>query len=196
MKTKPTITLPFFLLLSLSMSMGSPIYSQHKVEVATAGIGAIQQGNLSLWNKTVSPNPTFGFDIMAGYRYAFKNLPWSVGLTAGYKNLQLSGSVEGLTYQGQSSKVVTGLNFFYHPTERLRVSTGLGFENNRDFDEFRSQTTDNFRYSFSGEVLYRFWKNLGVFARYNQAISPLEDQYLLYNPAQQLALGLNYLLYE
>ncbi len=133
-----------------------------------------------------------------GYRAGlFLNYPvkkFDVRLGAGVKQLFFSGRYQTNNFTGNVSKFTANLSSLYRFGSSWKAGVAIDLENNRDFNEFRSKTSDLFRYNARVLVNYKISEQLFLNLDYCKALSPYEDYYLLTNPTDQITIGINYKL--
>lgn len=178
-----------FLILCL---LGLAGYSQSSFEVQASYVSAFQGGDIVIWDTPLETDLSHGLDIRAGYSYRIPKTKWAPIFQMGYRTLGFSGGGENLTYKGTTQKVTFALGTRYHLNEKWRVGAYLDAENNLDFTNFRTTTSDLLRYSVLLNVLYTTPYKVNVALGYASAFYPLQHLYLYNNPPHQIRLGLNY----
>ena len=64
--------------------------------------------------------------------------------------------------------------------------------NNRDFEDFRAQTSDNFKQTVSIELAYHLQGNWWITGGYEHLLGPNLGQYLITDPRYQFGIGVIY----
>jgi hypothetical protein len=110
----------------------------------------------------------------------------------GYKSLFSNGSTSSSTFQTNTKKLVINVGSIYHFKKSISTGLFLGLENNLDFDDFRGQTSDLFRYSLQGEINYDLNNRWSTTLQFYTSITPNSHHYFLSNPQHQLLVGLKF----
>ncbi|MFT4754992.1 MAG: hypothetical protein ACI9GM_000994 [Salibacteraceae bacterium] len=132
----------------------------------------------------------YQFNVSTGFQ--LKESPLEITTRIGMKHLVSNGSLENLTFSTETYKLSLGLGSIYHFESKVAIGALMTLENNLDFENFISQTSDLFRFSFQGEIYYPVFDRIDVSVLYSIALTPLSDHYLLINPQHQIAFGLKY----
>ncbi len=164
-------------------------FSQSRLELSLGGVAAFHDRTPEIHHQTAQPDFTGGFQVGALYGFRFRKSPWEAIGGAGFKQLRFSGKLGNSDYFGQTNKLVLNFGGRYWHRPFLGFSAGLQWENNRELEDFRTQTSDIFRTNATVQILYKTYGPLGFQLGYVRALSPLEDAYLIFNPANQLQLG-------
>ena len=171
------------------------IQAQSGIELYGGFLGAQNFKETHIWKEEVDENFTSGFELSAAYTHAIrKNSPLILVGQMGLKQLYFSGHSRSSEYLGNTSKLWISAGGRYMIDSIFSLGIHVHAENNRDFEDFRTQTSDNLRYSGSIQGIYWIYRRLGITIAYNGAIYPIADHYLIFNPAHQFKLGLNYKL--
>ncbi len=185
---RPALSLIGFFLLSI------PLNAQSNVEIGVSYAGGFNQRDLVVWNSRISPVFFTGFDLRSAYTYRFQALPFQAVGQIGYKQLRFSADQNAeIHYSGNTQKLSLAFGGRYL-IKNWNIGAYLDIENNRDFDVFRTQTSDLLRYAGVLEVLLRIKYSLGIQFAYSRALYPLQDHYLMLNPKHQFRLGINWTL--
>lgn len=148
----------------------------------------LPQHNLQLAEESFKTNIANGIGVDLMLSYHKEQSKFSIPLKLGAKYLAVKG--DGFNAHTTRFHGAVGVNFEIFKKFNGEVLVGL--ENNRDFSEFRSQTTDLFRYQLEFAASYQLSPKFGFAVQYIAAIYPLSDVYLFFNPRRQLAIGFNY----
>ena len=185
------IVLQFLILIPL---LASPnlLRGQADIEVEAGLLGAFNAKQTEIWGRTVHSDPSLGMYAKTGFSWYFEELKLQAAVLAGYHFLELNGEGEDLTYSGTTHRISFSTGLRYWLVKEWGLGTFLDIENNRDLEEWRTSTNDLLRYSLSVNVLYRLHASLKLVAGYRAPFYPMNEAYFLYNPAQQVWVGLNY----
>lgn len=168
--------------------------AQSNIEIAASYVGGLGEDEILIWNSSINPEFSSGFDLRGIYTYKIKPAPIQAVAQLGYKQLNFSGSGsdDNSSYKGVTKKLSFALGGRYLIDDRWVAGAYLDIENNLDFDDYRTQTTDLLRYAAIVEVIYRIKYDIGISVAYSRAFYPLQDHYLIFNPANQFRLGINW----
>lgn len=135
------------------------------------------------------------FDTKSAHGYGLNGLVYikqkqwnySIPLKVGGKFLETRGD----NFNAQTTRLHVSFGLQYEILEELKAECLFGLENNRDFEEFRSQTTDLFRYQLELGANYTFCPKLDLVIQYVYAVYPGAGVYLVFNPRHQIGIGAN-----
>ncbi len=179
------------LVLTLVFTTGL-LQAQYTLALNAAYTTGFNSKNLRVTNTTISQNWHQGYQFNLVNGYHIKESPFEITSRIGMKYLKSEGDFQHLGFTTETYKVLLGLGALYHFESGLKLGAVFTLENNLDFDNFISQTSDLFRYSFQSEVYYPLFGNLDAMFHYSIALSPLKDHYLVTNPQHQFSLGLKF----
>lgn len=182
----------FLLLLSLIFCMSKPVLGQSHFSTDVQYVQGFQGSQLELWNVPIYRYFASGFNGHLYYEYHFDKPAINVRLGLGGQMMYFNGESGGENFTGNSGKFELLLQGLYRFNEKWKAGLGLNLENNRDSDQFRAKSTDNFRYNALFDIHYNLTARLSVLMRYSYIIYPNVDAYLLYNPAHRIGFGINY----
>jgi hypothetical protein len=183
-------------LLVLAFLAISNCYSQSGLEVSGFYARGFQDQDLKIFNEQTSDYSSYAYQAALSYTYSFNSLPLKAMAGVGFKRVYFSGQTESSPFSGEADRPLLRVGARYLFGENWEAGFWLGLEGNRDMEELRIATTDNFRSYFQLEGIYRIWKGVGVSASYYRGIHPLQDHYTIYNPSNLVALGLNISFFE
>lgn len=126
------------------------------------------------------------------YRFRFSETPVSALFRVGYRGLSLQGDFREAALSGYSHRMFIAGGGSYHFNDDWQSRLYLGMVNNRDEDDFRSQTTDNFKGVIQVEALYRIHSHWWLLVSYEHLLGPALGRYLILDPRYQLGLGVIY----
>lgn len=153
---------------------------------------AFNSRDIMIYKKEIGNLQTYGYRADVFYNYPLSS--FDIRLGAGFKQLFFSGTYDLQNFSGNTTKAGIFLKGFYTWGDNWKGGLGISMENNRDLKNFRSQTTDLWRYNAELEINYLLQPGLFLTLNYSKALSPYVDFYLLSNPADQLSLGVIYKL--
>lgn len=169
--------------------------AQSALEVSGFYALGFQDAPLEIFHENIPEHNSNAYQVAAAYTYTFNSVKAMFGV--GYKQISFSGKAEESgAFEGEADRPFVRLGARYLWGDHLETGLWFGLEGNRDQHELRSATSDNFRSFAQIEAVYRVWRGVGVSASYYRALQPLQDHYLIYNPANMLALGVNISLFE
>lgn len=160
--------------------------------IDAAFVDAFNNRTIQVDSRPIEEYQAYGYKVGAFYNYPLKKVDLRLG--AGYKQLFFSGRYQSTNLSGTGSKAVIHLHGLYAITDTWKGGIGIEMENNRDFDDFRTQTSDLFRYSLKAVVNYKLSDAFSITLDYHKLLNPYSDYYLLTNPSDQLNIGVNYKL--
>lgn len=190
-KKFPVVHLYAFMLILLPFFNFS-VQAQYHLSTEVDYVFGVNSRDMSLHHARVNTNPSHGYQFMVINSYRIKESSFEPLIKLGYKYLNSSGSMEHLTYRSETYKLAIGLGTRYHISPQFSVGALLGIENNLDFENFRTQTSDLFRYSTQVEFQYVMTKHWATTFTYDYAFYPNRDHYLFTNPQHQIKVGIIY----
>lgn len=167
-------------------------HSQYNIGVGSSYIYSFGKNNPSFQGVTYEINTTQGYEIMVNNSYQFKESKIKAALELGYRQLFFSGSSVDLSYTGKIDKFTMALGGQYLVSDKIFLAGYLEIENNLNFEDYSSGRADLLRHSVSLEMGYALKDKLHVTLLYNRAYYPITDAYVIFNPQNQLRLGLTY----
>lgn len=176
------------------LSFGLPwlTSAQLGLELSGEGLLGLQTQELEIYESPVTDHQSYGFRTGAALTYSFFDESVESILWLGYKRLDFSARHEDTDLSGYTQKALVRLGARYFFSEQWAAGIYLSGSNNRDTDDFRASTSDNFRFGAELEGLYRFNSWLGVTASVHHVLYPTADLYLLSNAPMHLQAGLNF----
>ncbi len=171
---------------------GLSLHAQKGVYVDAGFVDAFNNRTIYIDNEAVTGYQSYGYRAGLFYNYPINKLDLRLG--AGIKQLFFSGRYQSSDFSGNASKLTANLAGIYNINTLWKVGMALEMENNRDFNDFRAQTSDLFRYNARILVNYKISENIFLSLDYSKALSPYSDYYLFTNPTDQVAIGVNYKL--
>ncbi|UTW66350.1 outer membrane beta-barrel protein [bacterium SCSIO 12643] len=148
--------------------------------------------DISLHHAHVDANSSHGYQFLVINSYRIKESSFEPLIKIGFKYLHTSGEMTHLKYDSDTYKLVIGIGSRYYVSPKISVGVLLGIENNLDFDYFRTQTSDLFRYSTQAEFQYQLTKHWASTFTYDYTFYPTRDHYLFTNPQHQMRVGIIY----
>ena len=153
-----------------------------------------QSRTLQVWKDEVTEYKANGYTATAEYRREFTPIKTSAYLELGAKWVFSEGRTEVDAFKNETTKLIIGLGGYYQLISKWSAGLGLQIENNRDFEVFRSQTSDLFRSNLIIRTEFEILPNTLITAAYLRVLSPNVDYYLLTNPSDQFSIGFKYRL--
>jgi len=166
--------------------------AQSGLEISAEGLAGFQSSELTIYQSEVTDYNAYGFRAGVAYTYTFLEGDLETLLWLGYKRLDFTGQHQEKGISGYTQKALLRLGARYHFSDTWATGIFLTGSNNRDTDDFRASTSDNFRFGVEGEVLYRFLPWLGTTLSVHHVMYPTTDIYLVSNAPFHLQLGLNF----
>lgn len=167
-------------------------WAQSGLEVSASYFTGFQNHSLRIWDGNVADYSAQGYRGRLGYTYRFADSCLEGQFALGYRSYDFKGKFEGEPFTGVSTRVLGTIGLRYWWADRWATGLHWVTENNRDDEDLRSATSDNFRYNVELEMLYRIYKGLGATLHYSRIVYPKADHYLILNPSDQVMVGLNY----
>ncbi len=177
---------PFLFLTNFALQAQEGLY------VEAGFVDAFNSRTIYIDKEPVANYQAYGYRLGAFYSYPVKNV--DVRLGAGLKQLFFSGRYQSDDFSGMAAKLTINLQGLYNFHSNWKAGLAIEMENNRDFNHFRSQTSDLFRYNVKAIINYAVSQNVFLSLDYSRAIHPYSDFYLLTNPTDQITIGVNYKL--
>lgn len=182
----------FLLLFAFLLGTATPVVAQSHFSVDAQYIQGFQSHTLELWYVPVTKYVASGYNGHIYYEYHFDKPAINLRLGLGGQMMYFHGESDGEKFTGNSGKLELLLQGLYRFNEKWKAGLGVNLENNRDSDQFRAKSTDNFRYNALLDVHYNLTPQLSLLLRYSYVIYPNVDVYLLNNPANRIGFGINY----
>jgi hypothetical protein len=178
--------------ISLLTIFSFPIHAQYNLSIETNYVMGFNTHNIGLQHLEVSENLAHGYQLMTVNSLRFKKTEVEPTIKIGMKYLRTSGSMVDLSYKTDTYKFAMAIGTRYHIDSTFTIGAFLGFENNLDFDYFRTQTSDLFRYSIQSEFQYKISRKWDAILIYDYAFLPTSDHYFFTNPQHQIKIGFIY----
>jgi hypothetical protein len=166
--------------------------AQYNIGVGSNYIYSFGESNPSFQGVTYQRNPTQGYEATVNNSYQFKESKIKVILELGYRQLFFSGSSVDLSYTGKIDKFTMAFGSQYLVSDKIYLAGYVEIENNLNFEDYTTGKADLIRHSVSLEMGYALKDKLHVTLLYNRAYYPITDAYVIFNPQNQLRLGLTY----
>ncbi len=182
----------FLFLFAFLVCTIKPVVAQSHFSVDAQYVQGFQSHTLELFYVPVDQYFASGLNGHLYYEYHFAKPAINLRLGLGGQMMYFNGESGGEEFSGNSAKFEILLQGLYRFNEKWKAGLGVNLENNRDGDQFRAKSTDNFRYNALLDVHYTVSQRFSLLLRYSYVIYPNVDAYLLYNPAQRLSFGINY----
>ena len=167
------------------------VSAQSRFNIEANWITAPTDIELENWNQPAVHNTVNGFQGIVSYAYDIPKSKFEPRIGIGFKQLYTTGSSGNQSFNSTTSKLVIQTGTDYKVLKIWRVGLDLVIENNRDFEDFRTSTTDLLRYNLQFKTGYRIYKKLFVIAYYSKTLYPGVDLYFLTNPDHQFGVGLH-----
>lgn len=163
---------------------------QKGVYLDLAYVQALNNRQLTIDTRPVSDYLSLGYRANIFYNYPISKVDLRIG--GGFKQLYFSGTADNTDFTGVASKGSLFVGGLYRWNKKWKTGLLFRIENNRDLDDFRSQTSDLYRYNAEFEINYAIRKDLFLVFNYSKALGPYSIIYMLSNPSDQFNLGLAY----
>lgn len=170
------------------------MYAQNSLGLSTNYIHSFGKGTSEIQGTTYHLNTTSGYEITLNYLHDVKNTDIQTVLELGYRQIYFSGKSDDLVYSGNLIKVTGTLGCNYLINKELYIGGLFEIENNMDLDETYAGRGDLYRYSISLEVGYKILDKLTTTMLVNRAFYPISEPYTIFNPQNQIRLGLTFKL--
>lgn len=182
----------FLFLFTLLIFTIKPVEAQSHFSADVQYVQGFQSHTLELFYVPVDKYIAYGANGHLYYEYHFAKPAINLRLGLGGQMLYFNGESDGEKFSGNSAKFEILLQGLYRFNEKWKAGLGVNLENNRDNEDFRAKSTDNFRYNALFDVHYNLSQRFSLLLRYSHVIYPNVDAYLLNNAAQRLSFGVNY----
>ncbi len=180
----------FFLGLFMATSAA---WAQPGIEVSGSYFLGFQDHSLSLWNdQPVSEYTAKGYRGRISFTYRFADSLLEGQFALGLRTYDFEGSFQDKPFTGNATRVLNTIGMRFWAAENWATGLHWVTENNRNEEDLRSATSENFRYNVEVELLYRIYRGLGASLHYSKIVYPRADHYLIYNPSDQVMIGINY----
>ena len=188
-KRKTRLTL---LIICLATALPSFVNAQYHLAVEAQYVLGFNSKEINLHHQSASENLGHGYQFMITNSYHLPQSKFEPTFKIGTKYLYTSGQMDDLSYTTETYKFAMGLGTRYHIDSTFTVGAIFGLENNLDFDYFRTQTSDLFRYTAQGEIQYKIRPKWNAMLIYEYAFYPTSGHYLFTNPQHQIKVGFTY----
>ncbi len=165
------------------------------LEIHTSYLMGLPQKEIDLNNSTYHNNLAHGLESRICFNTWFIKSTYVISGSIGYKYLVQTGEGVNIKYSANSNRLVLGIAVRYSIRSSSYLSLGATIENNMDFEDFRSQTNDLFRYTIEGNFQGKLTGKLFYKLGYSAAIYPINQVYTIFNPQHQLNMGLAFKIY-
>lgn len=166
--------------------------AQYSLGVSAHFINAFDGKTKVVGGIEANPKMTYGYQGAIDNSFKFDSIPFEVVARVGAKQLFFSGDYDELSYTGNSIRVIVSAGGRYLFTDKVKAGVFFELENNLDETRLRAGAGDMFRYALSFEGAYKLAKRWEASFVYSRALSPIIDQYILFNPINQLRFGINF----
>jgi hypothetical protein len=171
-------------------------YAQNSLNLSSNYIYSFGNSTSEFQGNTYKANTTSGYEITLNYLHDVKKTDLQTVLELGYRHIFFSGSSDELVYSGELMRLTGTLGCNYLVNKKLHVGGLLEIENNMDLDETYTGRGDLYRYSVSLEAGYKILNKLTAAFLINRAFYPISKSYTIFNPQNQLRLGLTYTILQ
>jgi hypothetical protein len=179
-------------LLLLTILFSNLLIAQYTLGLESNYVGGINKESIYVHHTEVRQEWFNGYQITVNNGYRFKKTPLSIMTKIGYKSLFSKGYTSKSTFHTTTRKLVINAGALYHFKKAFSTGLYFGLENNLDFEDFRAQTTDLFRYSVQGEINYEITKRCTTTLQLYTTIGPNFHHYYLVNPQHQVLVGFKF----
>ena len=183
-----------YIILLISALAGSfaSIQAQYSLLVDAGYIMGFNTKKIVVHHDEVHHNFAHGYQLNISNRYRLKESNLELTNKMGMKSIYSTGHTHDTDFDTETYKFVLTLGALYHINPTIAVGLSFGMENNLDFEYFRTQTSDLFRYSIQPEFEYAFSKRWSATFQYFATLTPLASHYLITNPQHQVQVGLRF----
>ena len=180
------------LLALITLLFSSNLSAQYSLGLEANYVGGINNEDIYVHHTEVHQDWYNGYQLTLLNGYKFKEIPVSIITKVGYKSVFSMGYTPTSTFRTTTRKLVINVGSIYHLKKDFSFGLYLGLENNLDFEEFRAQTSDLFRYSLQGEVNYDLTDRWTTTLQLYTTITPTTHHYFLTNPQHQVLIGIKF----
>jgi hypothetical protein len=166
--------------------------AQSRLNVEANWVTAFTNVEIENWSQTARHNKVSGYQLVATYSYFFEKYGVEARTGGGVKELSIEGTSGINDFSAETARLVLLLGADYHVDESFRLGLDLVAENNRDFVDFRTSTTDLLRYNLQLRGNYKIYKGVSLLFYYSKVMYPNIDLYFLTNPDHQFGIGLHF----
>jgi len=190
-KKLPTAHL-YTLVLSLLTFFSLSSQAQYRLSTELDYVLGFNSREIYLHHAHVDANLSHGYQLSIINSYQINESSFEPLVKIGMKYLSSSGEMDGLSYSTDTYKFTMGIGSRYYVSSKISIGALFGIENNLDFEHFRTQTSDLFRYSTQAEFQYQLDNHWAAAFTYDYAFYPTRDHYLFTNPQHQMKVGVIY----
>lgn len=188
---KNNLPLKFWLITAFVLS-NSLVMAQYSIGISSSYVMAFDQQQVYLQDQEVTQEFTQGYHISLRNAINLKDSDFQIFFDGGLQQLSFSGSYKNIPYQGNNYKISLSLGTQYQIKPKLSAAINGELQNNLDFADFRTQTSDLFRYNLGFTGLYKVLPKSHITLNYSRAFTSLANHYLIFNPINQVRIGFMY----
>ncbi|MDO6490080.1 MULTISPECIES: outer membrane beta-barrel protein [unclassified Cellulophaga] len=165
-------------------------YAQHQFN-AELNLGYSFQEKTEINNQDTNSVDALGVRLGLNYQQVIlKQAYFEVGTFLKYN--RSGNGIEGLDFTADNLKFQVPLYFGYNINEKLKVSAGVGIENNKDFSDIDFKRKENLRYDFLTKFVYDYGQKMKFSLYTHWSLSKTSDIYTISSPKNGIYLGVIY----
>lgn len=193
----PTFSVSLILYTLAIFFVGKGAFAQKSYGVGLGLITGTQTKPLSIQNERIHFNAPIGGQLSLVSAFYFKKHPIQMRFGFGGKFLKCSGVTESnLSLYTTTYKVNAFLGARYVVNEHWEFGGQWQIENNRDFQEITYLKADLWRFYAQVDVVYKLHVKWETVVSYALSVNNNESVYLMYVPANQFKVGVNFYFNE
>lgn len=172
-------------------------FSQKSFGFRSAFVTGFQTKEVQVYHERMKFTMPVGAQLdLIRVRY-LKNIPVQIHFGLGAKYVRMGGLTQGdLTFYTNTIRGNGFLGGRYVLNDKWELGGELQIENNRDFQETIYFKADLWRFYAQLEAAYKFHSKWEACLSYALSLNHNEPVYLMYLPANQLKIGVNYYFNE
>ena len=176
------------------VSVSNTTQAQYSLAISGGYLTGFNSKPPHVYSQNVDQNWHQGYQATINNGFKLSNTPFELTSKVGFKYLASKGSYNNISVETNTYKMILGIGGLYQVTNSFCTGLTINLENNFDFENFITQTSNLFRYSIETNFYYQIIQNLDASLSYSVALTPLSDHYLVTNPQHQFTVGLRYRL--